>query len=250
MFRRLGVDATLMGLGVCWFIPVKSLVEEAFLQADPQYAEYMKRVPSRWIPYVIDQTYADELVPTTGVLSQAQTFDRLGQRYNLFIHTRADHLAFATEDRFGDAVAALGRPLAVTEPGAFTYDWYPSLTSSALGIGATGDYWLSGLSARDSSYGKIASIQAGDSALPDPTVTVQRSGTSLVTQPLPGTETQLSWSEGSRPAAARRMSLALGDVSALTVDTAAANPSFHLLPGTSRPIPSKVTGNPRARPPP
>ncbi|HWD75064.1 MAG TPA: prolyl oligopeptidase family serine peptidase [Solirubrobacteraceae bacterium] len=177
---------------------------------------------ARWIPYVIDQTYADELVPTTGVLSQAQAFDRLGQRYNLLIHTGADHLAFATEDRFGDAVAALGRPLAVAEPGAFTYDWYPSLTSSALGIGATGDYWLSGLSARDSSYGKIASIQAGDSALPDPSVTVQRSGTSLVTQPLPGTETQLSWSEGARPAAARRMSLALGDVSALTVDTAAA----------------------------
>ncbi|HWE09740.1 MAG TPA: prolyl oligopeptidase family serine peptidase, partial [Solirubrobacteraceae bacterium] len=177
---------------------------------------------ARWIPYVIDQTYADELVPTTGVLSQAQAFDRLGQRYNLFIHTGADHLVFATEDRFGDGVGALGRPAAVANPGAFTYDWYPSLDSATLGIGATGDYWLSGLGARDSSYGKIARIQANDAALTDSRVTVRRSGTSLVTQPLPGTETELSWLAGTRPAAERRMILGLGDVSALTVDTAAA----------------------------
>ena len=101
---------------------------------------------ARWIPYVIDQTYADELVPTTGVIAQAQGFDQLGQRYNLFIHTGADHLEFATEDRFGDVVSALGSPVRTTNPGVFTYRWYPSLNSSQLGIGATGDYWLSGLS--------------------------------------------------------------------------------------------------------
>jgi len=47
------VNALLMGLGVFWFIPVKSLVEEDFLRADPQYAAYMKKVRARWIPYVI-----------------------------------------------------------------------------------------------------------------------------------------------------------------------------------------------------
>ena len=57
-------------------------------------------------------------------------FDKLGQRYDLFIHTGADHLAFATEDRFGDAVTALGDPVRTTNPGAFTYDWYPSLSNS------------------------------------------------------------------------------------------------------------------------
>ena len=80
---------------------------------------------ARWIPYVIDQTYADELVPTTGVIAQAQAFDQAAQRYDLFIHTGADHLAFATEDRFSDAVAALGSPVRTTQPGAFTYAWYP-----------------------------------------------------------------------------------------------------------------------------
>src|SRR5215831_2283610 len=47
------LNALLMGLGVFWFIPVKSLVEEDFLRADPQYAEYMQRVRARWIPFVI-----------------------------------------------------------------------------------------------------------------------------------------------------------------------------------------------------
>ena len=47
------LNAFLMGLGVFWFIPVKSLVEENFLRSDPQYAAYMHRVRARWIPFVI-----------------------------------------------------------------------------------------------------------------------------------------------------------------------------------------------------
>lgn len=47
------LNALLMGLGVFWFIPVKSLVEEDFLRHDAQYAAYMRRVRARWIPFVI-----------------------------------------------------------------------------------------------------------------------------------------------------------------------------------------------------
>jgi pimeloyl-ACP methyl ester carboxylesterase len=177
---------------------------------------------ARWVPYVIDQTYADELVPTTGVLAQVSAFDRLGERYDLFIHTGGDHLAFATEDRFDDAVAALGNPVRKTDPGSFSFTWYPSLNSTTYGIGATGDYWITGLSARDNAYGKLASIGAQDAALPDPAVTDVRSGPSLVTQPLPGTNSQLSWKLGATPAARPSMTLTLGDVAGLTVDTAAA----------------------------
>lgn len=46
-------NALLLGLGVFWFIPVKSLVEEDFLRADPQYEVYMRRVRARWIPFVV-----------------------------------------------------------------------------------------------------------------------------------------------------------------------------------------------------
>ena len=47
------LNAALISLGIFWFIPVKSLVEEDFLRADPQYAAYMKTVRARWIPFVI-----------------------------------------------------------------------------------------------------------------------------------------------------------------------------------------------------
>jgi protein-S-isoprenylcysteine O-methyltransferase Ste14 len=46
-------NALLMSLRILWFIPIKSLVEEDFLRADPQYAAYMEKVRARWIPYVI-----------------------------------------------------------------------------------------------------------------------------------------------------------------------------------------------------
>lgn len=181
-----------------------------------------------WIPYVMDHTFADELVPVQGVISQAQDFDKLGQRYDLFIHTGGDHLAFASEDRFGDAVAAVGEPLRKVNPGFFTYSWYPSLNSASLGIGATGDYWLSKLGARNGAYGTIATVQAYDAAIPEQKITDQRFGPSLVTQPLPGTESGLSWKLGSRPPARRSMTLQLTDVSRMTLDARSAR----LLTGT------------------
>ena len=47
------LNVLLMGLGVFWFIPIKSLVEENFLRADPQYAAYMQKVRARWIPFFV-----------------------------------------------------------------------------------------------------------------------------------------------------------------------------------------------------
>ncbi|HEX3831315.1 MAG TPA: prolyl oligopeptidase family serine peptidase, partial [Solirubrobacteraceae bacterium] len=199
----------------------------AAASSDPPCAQDGESRPlianARWIPYVIDQTYADELVPTTGVVAQAQGFDTLGQRYNLFIHSGGDHLAFAVEDRFSDVVAALGSPVRTTNPGTFTYGWYPSLDSPPLGIGATGDYWLSGLSARDRAYGTLASIVADDGALPGPAISVQHFGPSPTTEPLPGTNYGLSWKPGPQSTAAiALMTLKLTDVAGLTIDAQAA----------------------------
>jgi hypothetical protein len=109
-----------------------------------------------------------------------------------------------------------------TDPGSFTYSWYPSLTSAAYGIGATGDYWLHNLRAADTAYGVIATVQARDAALPDPPVTDDRFGPSLVTQPLPGTESGLRWRLGKRSKARNAMTLKLTDVSALSLDAAEA----------------------------
>lgn len=45
-------NATIFAVGAALFV-IKSFVEEGFLRQDAEYARYMARVPSRWIPYVI-----------------------------------------------------------------------------------------------------------------------------------------------------------------------------------------------------
>ena len=46
-------NVLLFALGLLWFIPIKSLVEESFLRQDPEYAAYMRKVRARWIPFVV-----------------------------------------------------------------------------------------------------------------------------------------------------------------------------------------------------
>lgn len=46
------LTAILVALGMFWFA-VKSLVEEHFLRADPEYAAYMARVRRRWLPGIL-----------------------------------------------------------------------------------------------------------------------------------------------------------------------------------------------------
>lgn len=43
------MNLTIVALGIFWF-GLKSVVEESYLRSDPQYAEYMRRVPWRWLP--------------------------------------------------------------------------------------------------------------------------------------------------------------------------------------------------------
>jgi protein-S-isoprenylcysteine O-methyltransferase Ste14 len=45
-------NVLILGLGILWFL-IKSIVEENFLRADPQYTAYLQRVRARWIPFVV-----------------------------------------------------------------------------------------------------------------------------------------------------------------------------------------------------
>jgi protein-S-isoprenylcysteine O-methyltransferase Ste14 len=45
-------NAVLLSLGILWFL-IKSVVEERFLRADPQYAAYLAKVRARWIPFTV-----------------------------------------------------------------------------------------------------------------------------------------------------------------------------------------------------
>jgi protein-S-isoprenylcysteine O-methyltransferase Ste14 len=52
LLRYSRTTAILVALGIFWFL-VKSVVEERFLRADPEYSAYMARVRHRWIPGVL-----------------------------------------------------------------------------------------------------------------------------------------------------------------------------------------------------
>jgi protein-S-isoprenylcysteine O-methyltransferase Ste14 len=45
-------NVLILGLGITWFL-IKSIVEENFLRADPQYAAYLQAVRARWIPFLV-----------------------------------------------------------------------------------------------------------------------------------------------------------------------------------------------------
>jgi dienelactone hydrolase len=171
----------------------------------------------RWIPYVIDNTIADELDPTTDALKEADQFDSLGQRYTLLLHTGGDHITFAIEDRFDDAVKALGEPRRASDPGQFSYAWNPSYDSAKDGIGATGDYWLDDLTARDAKA--TARITADDQAVPHPVITDVRHGLTPVSSPTPGFSQSLSWRLGATPAAKPMASLSLDSVAGVAINT-------------------------------
>jgi hypothetical protein len=175
---------------------------------------------ARWVPFVIDNTVADELAILPSALDEAQKFDTAGQRYQLLIHTGADHLVWSTEDRFDDAIADVGNPARVTRPGAFTYAFETGKTDVADGIGPTGDYWLDGLAARNPA--DQSTVTADDRALPDPAVALRRSGPTPVRTPVPGYTQGLTWALGAAPAAQAALSLKLGNVARASIDAAQA----------------------------
>jgi hypothetical protein len=179
---------------------------------------------ARWLPYVVTQGGLDELVPAPSNLQTTNDMKQLGDRYTLFFLPADDHLVYATQDRFGGIVKALGSkiPLVRRNPGRIDYRWYPNLDNHKLGIGTTTAYWLTHLGAATSKPGVLASVRAHSFAIADRKITRVSHGPTLVSTPIPATRTSLTWKLGVRPAARDRLSLALSKVEAITVDAARA----------------------------
>lgn len=173
---------------------------------------------ARWLPYSFTQGAADELVPVTSGLAQYRAFDALSYRYHFFLYPTEDHLVYATQDRFADVAASIGSGTRTTDPGHVTLSWYPDLTRPDLGIGATTAYWVSGLAARSTSPGEVATVDATSAGRPDPAVTVTRAGPRVLTKPTPGSRFDLTWTDGATPRPRDALTLHLTDVSELTVD--------------------------------
>lgn len=194
---------------------------------------------ARWLPFVMADGVADELVPVTSVLAQIGRFDAAGERYRFYLYPAEDHLVYATQDQFGAQAADMGDASRVRNPAHITYTWYPDLTVAALGIGTTGAYWVRGPVARDQAPGALASFDADSQARPGPTVTIQRSHSpSSAGAPTPGILSTLTWHLGPVPAAHPVLDLHLSNVSGLTLDLARAG----FPPGTSAQIPVTTDG--------
>jgi predicted esterase len=175
-------------------------------------------VNAKWIPYVMTYGALDELVPFTGGLEQVEAFDKLGYRYYAVLYPAEDHLVFASQNDFAPADSQLGHLERVQNPGSFTFTWYPALDSSSLGIGPTGDYWVSGLQARSNTPGELATVSADSGAIREPAETVEHH-TGTADGPTPAVTDSLTWSAGALSKASQTLTLNLTDVAAVAVET-------------------------------
>jgi hypothetical protein len=176
-------------------------------------------VNAQWIPYVMTYGALDELVPFSGGLEQVEAFNKLGYRYYAVLYPAEDHLVFATQNDFAPATSQLGHLERAHNPGSFTFSWYPDLDASSLGIGPSGDYWVSGLQARDSAPGAIATVSAYSAALREAAKIVEHH-TGTTDGPTPAVTDSLTWTAGARPRARQAITLKLTNVAAISLETA------------------------------
>jgi predicted esterase len=174
---------------------------------------------ARWLPFVMADGAADELVPVSSVLDQINHFDSLGERYRFELYPAEDHLVFATQDGFSSAAAHMGDGVRQRDPGHVSFSWYPHLVRPDLGIGPTSAYWVEGLAARAAAPGTLASVDADSHARPDPLAAIERTHGVLVPgDPGPAAVSELEWHLGAAPPPRAQLDLTLTDVGALTLD--------------------------------
>jgi pimeloyl-ACP methyl ester carboxylesterase len=185
---------------------------------------------ARWLPFVIEQGAADELVPVAGVVQQVQLFDAAGERYRFELYPAEDHLVNATQDGFRSEYRAIGSPALVVDPGVVEFTWYPGRLQRALGIGPTGDYWVQGLVGASQAPGALASVQAESGERPEPAVTVERTvSVDPLAEPTPRVTRSLSWVLGATPARRPLLRARLDGVAGATFELAEAG----FRPGTA-----------------
>lgn len=178
-------------------------------------------VNARWLPYILGDGVEDELVPVTSVLQQVDTFLNDGNRIHFELYPAEDHLVFATQDGFSNEIAQLGTTTRAVDPGHITYSWYPVLNDPKLGLGPTGDYWVRGITGRDSST--MATLDVQSSALDNPVITPSQSeGANAQGDPTPNLILDQTWSLANGPARADSLLMTLTNVASIGVDMARA----------------------------
>ena len=176
---------------------------------------------ARWLPYILGDGVADELVPVSSVLQQVQTFLADGNRIHFELYPAEDHLVYATQDGFSSEISQLGTTTRTRNPGHITYTWYPQLQDPKLGLGPTGVYWVRGIAGRSSSA--MATLDVQSNALPNPVITTHQSQSANVPgDPTPALVEDQTWTLAHGPKRSHSITMTLTNVSDIGVDMARA----------------------------
>lgn len=104
------------------------------------------------VPTVIYHGTDDELVPVTGAIQQAQTYQSGKQPYRFFLFPGYEHFSFALADEYLAAQQYLGLRTRVTNPAHVVYSRLPCLDpvnwSPVYNVVADSAYWVSRITTR------------------------------------------------------------------------------------------------------
>jgi dienelactone hydrolase len=101
------------------------------------------------LPFEINDTGEDELVPVAGANQQAQTFTDLGRAHDYFFYPAGDHFALIAGDDWTHTAGFLDRyPQRDLTPIEVAYRRYPSMDLPQLGHRFDGAYWTDGMVVR------------------------------------------------------------------------------------------------------
>jgi dienelactone hydrolase len=101
------------------------------------------------LPFEMNNTGADELVPAAGAQQQAQTFTDLGRAHDFFFYPAGDHFALIAGDEWTHTQGFLDRyPSRNLSPIEVAYRRYPSMDLPQLGHRFDGAYWTDGMVVR------------------------------------------------------------------------------------------------------
>ena len=101
------------------------------------------------LPYEINNTGGDELVPAAGAQAQAQTFTDLGRAHEFFFYPVGDHFSLIAADEWGHTRGFLDRyPQRNLTPVEVAFRRYPSMDLPQLGRRFDGAYWVDGMVVR------------------------------------------------------------------------------------------------------
>ncbi len=113
------------------------------------------------LPVEINHGNADELVPISGVVQQANTFKAAGNPYRFYHHVGDDHFSFILNNQWQHTRAWLGAPAASRNlsPVRVRYKRYPSMDLPQAGLVFDGAYWVDELEVRSApgvgSFGRV-----------------------------------------------------------------------------------------------